>query len=210
MLKNRSVIKIENLSLSFQDQKIFENFSLTVNRGDKFSITGESGRGKSSLLNLILGFIPSFTGKITVDTIVMNNSTVKQIRKKTSWLPQDTSIHSTHVHELLLTPFEFAENKKRMPSEDEINFLLEEFHLKLNIRKKKVKEISGGQKQRLLLISSLLLKKPILLLDEPTSALDDAVKKIVTDYIFAQEGLTVVASTHDEYWIGKSDKVIEL
>jgi putative ABC transport system ATP-binding protein len=204
------VIKIENLSLSFHDQKIFENFSLHINRGDKIAVRGESGRGKSSLLKLILGFIPVYNGRIIIDDILLQDSTVKQIRKKTSWLPQDTSIQSSTVNELLFTPFEFAENKKSIPSEDEINSLLQEFHLKLNIRKKKVKEISGGQKQRILLISSLLLKKPILLLDEPSSALDDTVKKIVCDYIFMQNDLTVAASTHDEYWIEKSDKVIEL
>ena len=65
-------------------------------------------------------------------------------------------------------------------------------------------------KQRIILLSCLLLKKPLLLLDEPTSALDENVKKIVTDYILSIKDLTVIASTHDEYWIKNSDKVIEL
>ena len=75
---------------------------------------------------------------------------------------------------------------------------------------KKVSEISGGQKQRIILASCMLLNKPILLIDEPTSALDNAVKEKVTDYILKKENLTVIAVTHDAYWIKNSDNVVHI
>ena len=204
------MIQIEHLSLSFQDQKIFEDFSYFIKPGEKVAITGKSGRGKSSLLNVILGFIPAYKGKILVDGLLLRPSTVRQIRKRTAWLPQDTSLNSTTVKEMLFTPFEFSGNKKLRPREDDVSVLFNKFQLDTELLEKKVKEISGGQKQRILLVSSLLMKKPILILDEPTSALDDTIKKIVTDHILQTENVTVLASVHDEYWINKSDKIIEL
>ena len=97
-----------------------------------------------------------------------------------------------------------------MPKKDDIDSLFSKFHLTEDLKSKKVKEISGGQKQRILLISCLLLKKPLLLLDEPTSALDKSIRKRVTDHILSIKDITVIASTHDEYWIKNSDKLIQL
>jgi len=71
-------------------------------------------------------------------------------------------------------------------------------------------EISGGQKQRILLASALLLKKNILIIDEPTSALDEKNKKLITDIILNQKDLSVIAVSHDPYWIKNSNKIIDL
>lgn len=204
------MIKIKNLNISFQNEVIFKDFSLSLNKGEKLALTGESGRGKTTLLNVIAGFIPHFEGNVEVCGIQQDATTVREIRKKIAWLPQDTSLNSKTVEELLYTPFEFALNKNLKPGKEEVFSLFSKFNLTEDLLYKKVKEISGGQKQRIILLSCLLLKKPLLLVDEPTSALDENVKKIVTDYILSIKDLTVIASTHDEYWIKNSDKVIEL
>ncbi len=204
------MIHITNLSVKFEGKLIFKDFSYTINRGEKIALTGESGIGKSTLLNIIAGFIPQFEGSVEVCDIQQNESTVREIREKIAWLPQDTSLNSKTVSELLYTPFEFVLNKHLKPQKDDLNNLFSKFKLNEDLLSKKVKEISGGQKQRIILISCLLLKKPLLLLDEPTSALDESIKKIVTDHILSIKDQTVIASTHDEYWIKNSDKVIQL
>jgi len=127
-----------------------------------------------------------------------------------SFLPQNTFIEAENVKELLLAPFNFKINKKNLPSLKKIEMILDIFNLEEDILSKKINEISGGQKQRILTASSLLLNKPIFFADEPTSALDLETKIKITDYIMSNKNLTVIASTHDEYWIKKSDRIIEI
>lgn len=204
------MVKIKNLSVEFEGKSIFKDFTYSIDRGEKIAVTGESGIGKSTLLNVIAGFVTQFKGHVNVCNMDQNVSSVKEIRKKIAWLPQDTSLNSKTVEELLYLPFHFALNKDLLPQKGEIDDLFSKFYLTEDLKSKKVKEISGGQKQRILLISCLLLKKPLLLLDEPTSALDKSIKKKVTDHIFSIKDITIIASTHDDYWITKSDKMIEL
>lgn len=204
------MIQISNLNLNFGSENIFTDFSLHIDKGEKIAISGESGKGKSTLLNILSGFITSYTGNITIDKININSNTINEIRKLTAWLPQDISLNVETVEEMFLAPFNFSLNKSKHPNEEQISETFTNLCLSDKLLAKKVKEISGGQKQRILIATCLLLNKPILLIDEPTSALDDKIKKKVTDYIIGQQNLTVVAVTHDNYWINKSDKNIIL
>jgi len=61
---------IENLNVSFETQKIFNNFNLHINKGEKVALIGKSGSGKTTLINAINGFIPSYTGEIYVSGII--------------------------------------------------------------------------------------------------------------------------------------------
>jgi len=204
------MIEIKDLNIRFENEIIFKDFSLNLKKGEKLAVTGESGRGKSTFLNLLAGFIPDYKGSISIFGIELNHLTISEIRKKIAWLPQDTSLNIKTVKELFFAPFEFHLNKENRPSQKKISEIFKHFELSENLLQKKVKEISGGQKQRIILASCLLLKKPLLLIDEPTSALDEIIKKKVIDYILNKKDLTVIAATHDVYWIKNSYKVIEL
>ena len=204
------MLTINNLNISFGSEIVHKNFSLSVKKGEKLAITGESGKGKTTLLNVLAGFIPDYEGEISVDGIVLNSKSIYEIRSKMAWLPQDTSLNLGSVKELFFAPFEFAQNKTEKPTKEEIAYIFKTFYLSEELLTKNVNEISGGQKQRIILASCLLLNKPLLLIDEPTSALDQAVKERVTDYILNKKELTVVAVTHDEYWINRSNRVIHL
>lgn len=204
------MININNLNISFKNENIYNDFSLTLLKGEKLAIAGKSGKGKSTLLNLLAGFITDFKGNIVINDIVLNSDNISEIRKLISWLPQETSLNYNTVNELFFSPFNFALNKSKKPTEKEITEIFNVFELEPDLLKKSVKNISGGQKQRILLASCLLLRKPLLLIDEPTSALDGIIKKKVADYILSKKNITVISATHDSYWIEKSDKVINL
>ncbi|NOZ36384.1 MAG: ATP-binding cassette domain-containing protein [Chlorobi bacterium] len=204
------MIEISHLNLYFSNENIFNNFSLFIKRGEKIALTGESGKGKTTLLNLLAGFIPDYKGIVNVFGKSLNAENVSEIRKDIAWLPQDTSLAVKTVKELFYAPFEFEANKKMKPENNKLTEIFKEFELSEKLLDKKINEISGGQKQRIMLASCFLLKKSLLLIDEPTSALDEKVKKKITDYILNQKNLTVVAATHDDYWIKKSDKIVEL
>jgi len=204
------MINIKNLQLRFKDQIIFKDFSLTLKKGEKLAITGKSGIGKSTLLNLLAGFIPAFQGEVSVAGILLSSENINEIRKQIAWLPQEMSLNFNTVSELLYAAFEFETNKENKPTQEEVANLFREFNLSEKVLDMKLKQISGGQKQRILLISCLLQKKPLLLLDEPTSALDKKNKEKVANYIFKQKELTVISVTHDAYWIERSAQEIEL
>lgn len=204
------MITVENISVSFDNEKIFDDFSFSLIKGQKIAISGASGMGKSTLLNVILGFVPIEKGVISVNNIVHSSETIKQIRQNVAWLPQDLHLKLDSVHDLLFLPFSFALNRNNKPSDNEVEKMLEELLLEKSILRKKLDEISGGQKQRVALASQLLLKKPLLLLDEPSSALDDVAQEAVLKIISQNKELSVLSVSHNKKWLEKMDEVINL
>ncbi len=204
------MIKIANLNINFKNEIIYNNFNYVLKKGEKLAITGKSGTGKSTLLNLLAGFIPDFKGVISINNIILNSDNIGKIRKLIAWLPQETSLNFDTVNELLFAPFNFVVNQENNPNKEKISKIFDKFELSEKLLTKKLNEISGGQRQRIILASCILLNKPLLLVDEPTSALDENIKRKVTDYIFSKKKMTIIAATHDKYWIENSDRIIHL
>lgn len=209
-MKNKAdCVIVDNLSVSFGKEKILENFSFKLKEGQKLALTGNSGSGKTSVLNILAGFIPDFTGNIDICGKKLTANSISEIRKNIAWVPQETNLQYDSVRKLILAPFEFINNKNILPSENEILKILSDFLLEKEILNKSTFDISGGQKQRVMLAGAVLLNKPLLLLDEPSSALDDDSKRAVIERILSQNN-TIICSTHDKLWIDKSDIVINL
>jgi len=204
------IIQVQNIKIAYGSQIVIENLSFDIEQGQKVAITGESGKGKSTLLNVLAGFTPFQSGKILMFNKPLNETNIGFIRQQLSWVPQETALRFDSVQEMIDAPFEFTINEDKKPTTEQIQEVFENLSLPLDLLKKTPATISGGQRQRVLLASSLLLKKPLLITDEPTSALDEANRKKVTDYILSHKDLTVIASTHDSYWMQESDKIIEL
>jgi ABC-type multidrug transport system ATPase subunit len=205
------IIEIRNLSVRFKDTLLYKGLNAEIYKNEKVAIVGESGSGKSTLINVLLGFIPEFEGKIKIDNKELNPEHIDEIRKKTALVPQELSfgVFPT-VKKLFYRPFEFKANRHLYPTDKQVKDIFKEFELDIKLLNHSIKEISGGQKQRIVLAAGVLLKKPILFLDEPTSALNKEIKNKITDYIFGLKDVTVVASTHDEYFIKKAQKIIQL
>ena len=204
------LISVNNISISYEENKVLNNFSFQIAKGDKVVITGESGRGKSSILNALLGFIPISNGNIYFSDLELSPKNIGEIRSSIAWLPQETALHFDSVKEIIYSLFSLQINKPNTPSKTEINKLLQILNIAPELLDKEIDEISGGQKQRILLAGALLLKKEILIIDEPTSDLDEKNKKLITDFILSQKELTVLAVSHDAYWIENSSKIITL
>ena len=203
-------IILRNISKSFNGVNIISNLSLEIPDGSKVAVTGKSGAGKSTFLNMLMGFILPDNGNITLLGMDVNEKNINEIRENLSWVPQELNIDVRYVRELLLLPFGYNKNKKYNPSEKTITNALDMFGLKEDILGKDVSDISGGEKQRIFLTSSYLLKRKICFLDEPTSGLDSDSKRKVINYFLHECASTVVAVTHDEKWMDNSNIIIDL
>ena len=204
-----SILELRGITVSYGDHTVISNFSMQLERGELVAVTGVSGSGKTSLIRAILGFVPIEQGEILVDGIPVN---AVEVRKHTAYLPQDLSFPCEWVDEVLRMPFLFRNNRDRKITDEQWLDCFGRLGLEGGIMKKRLNEISGGQRQRMMLAIASMLDKDIIILDEPTSALDAASVNLVTGYIkeVSTRGKWVISVTHDNVFAAACDKVIEI
>ncbi len=204
------LIRFENISIGYNGKPLLDGLSFDVAAGDKLALKGESGSGKTSLLNVVTGFVRPTSGRILVNNEESNREIIQALRRQIAWLPQQINFSDYDVEDFIMLPFSFSVNKPIRPDRNKILELFNFLGLKPGLIDSTMQEVSGGEKQRIALVSCLLLQRQILLLDEPVSALDEASKKLVMDYLFEQKELTIISASHDPEWIARCSKVINL
>lgn len=204
------MIQFKNITISYNGKNVISDFSSEIKAGEKICFVGESGSGKSTLLHAILGFVVPEKGTINVDDEAIATHSIFSIREKTAFLPQDISFPYQTIKELMLSPFSFRANRKKVISDEKILSIFSQLNLEEEILHKRLNEISGGQKQRVLLALIALLDKPIVLLDEPTSALDASSVDLVTRFLKTMTDKTVIIVTHDRRFAETFDRIISI
>jgi len=210
-------LKFEKVSFSYlKDKKIFDNLNLVVLKGSKIGVIGATGAGKSTFLDILMGFLEPSAGMISVDGTQLNYNNINSWKKKIALIPQNIFLTSSSISENIT----FGEEK----NSTDISYLekciayseLEKFikekneGLKFNIGERGSK-LSGGQKQRIGIARALYKKKEIIIMDEATNALDEETEKKVLSNIFTNyKNLTIFMSTHNSNNLKLCDKVIEL
>ena len=206
-----SALSLKHITVSFNGNRLFDDFSLTVPKGARTIILGKSGTGKSTLLQMALGYVIPDTGSIQVNDIQLTGSTVWEIRKQISYVSQNVTLGRGTVRNHMDRVFNFKANSHITPSANELDELYDYFELPHDIRDQEIHLLSGGEKQRIALVTALLLKRPLLFLDEVTSALDPALKTKTIDRTLACEDCTVVVVSHDGIWLERDNiKVFDL
>ena len=193
----QNILKIENLSLSYKDQEVLKNINLSLDLGERVSILGESGSGKSSLLRCIAGFENINKGKISLKNQIVSSETFMLPTEKrgVGMVVQEKALfpHLT-VKKNILFGIESNSNKNEIVSELAELFKIEKLLDKLP------GQISGGEQQRVAFARSLAPSPSLLMLDEPFSALDDKLKQELyyeLDKIFEKQELSILLVTHD-------------
>ena len=193
----QNILKVENLSLSFKDQEVLRNINLSLDLGERVSILGDSGSGKSSLLRCIAGFENINKGKISLKNQIVSSETFMLPTEKrgVGMVVQEKALfpHLT-VKKNILFGIESNSNKNEIVSELAELFKIEKLLDKLP------GQISGGEQQRVAFARSLAPSPSLLMLDEPFSALDDKLKQELyyeLDKIFEKQELSILLVTHD-------------
>ena len=206
------MLRIRNLSLSYGSHQVLRDVSLSVGRGEMVCVCGESGCGKSSLLNAVLGFVDS-DGEIEVDGQRLSDTSVAQIRRTVAFVPQELALPCNTVNSMVRMPFMFHANRHVTFSDDLLLREWQYLNLHPGLLKKRVSEVSGGERQRIMLSVAGLLCKPLLLVDEPTSALDvDSVLRVARYFRMLKEErrMAILAVSHQKEFAASCDRIIEL
>ncbi len=185
-------LEIKNLSFSYtKERQLFNDFSLTLDKGKIVSIVGESGIGKSTLFELITGELKPHSGHI-------KSGKVAQV-----YQDPYSSFHHTYSIKSQIAD---------VASLDGVERYMERLKITDEMIEKKPYELSGGQLQRCSILRALLMKPDVLLVDEPTSALDNItaleVMKLILGFL---ESSSVLLITHDmdlARWC--SDEIVRL
>jgi len=176
-------IIFQNVNFSYSDNSaILNNVNININGGSKTGIIGESGSGKSTILNLIPRFFNLTEGKILIDKQEINNVRLSSLRKAISIVSQDTILFDDTIKKNIAyakknaTDDEIYKASKLAGIDNFVNSL--ENGYETLVGENGVK-LSGGQKQRISVARAFLKNSPIILLDEATSSLDsDSEEKI--------------------------------
>ena len=197
---------------------ILNNFSLKVAAGEKIAIVGESGAGKSSLLNIIGLLDRNYVGEYTLfgsSTDHLHTSELAQWRnQRVGFVLQESAlINSLTVEDNIKLPFLYAGSEKKNLREDE-NFetVVSAIGIK-PILKKKPLECSGGERARAVFARGIIMKPQIILADEPTASLDMENRERIVALLFGlnrEFGTTIITVTHDLEIANRHDRVIHL
>jgi len=204
------MVEIQDLELEFDGQTLYHGLQMHLSKGEKITLAGESGTGKTTLIHLILGFVPLQTGQIYIKGQPLNGENIEYIRSITAYVPQELHLPLNTAGELFYMPFSFRQNRGQQPARPTVKKLFEALGLSTALLDKNLDEISGGQKQRIAIASALLLNKPLLILDEPTASLDHKSIDRLADLVFNKYRQTVLSTSHNPTWVSHSDRIYNL
>lgn len=215
----RSMIDIQIEEKIFTKSKlsILKGFSMQVEAGEKLAIVGESGVGKSSLLN-ILGLLDwDYRGEYYLFGEKTNGLDEKVLAKWRNQrigfvLQESAMIHSLTVEKNIQLPFLYMESKDRNSLLENFTQIVKEIGIE-SILQKKPLDCSGGERARAVFARGILMKSEVLLADEPTSSLDTENKERIIHSLFEMNrkfGTTIITVTHDLDMAKRHDRVIRL
>ncbi len=182
-------VEIKNLYKSFDGEKVLDGVSFEVVEGEKVILFGHNGSGKTTLLRCIMGF-ESFEGEIYILGFSVDSHHFQAIKNYVGYVPQIHPLWSAYVQDVINLVC-----SSRGVSFSDVEKLLDFFELNFSIYRKKLNELSGGMRQKLLLILAFLGNPKILLLDEPFSHLDTSAQEKLFGFL-QNLNSTLLISTH--------------
>lgn len=215
----RGEIEFKDVSFMYPERpdiKALDSFSLHIKEGERVALVGESGAGKSTISNLLLGFYHPNSGELLFDGVAAQKIDLDNIRKNIAVVEQEPSLFSGSIADniryaipdRLVSNEEVIEAAKQANAHDFICALPKGYETDLGDRGM---QLSGGQKQRIAIARALLKKAKILILDEATSALDENNENIIqTALDHLMEGCTTIIISHRPSTIERANRIIRL
>lgn len=209
-------IKYKNIEFAYNRKKntVFKNLNFTVAKNEKLAVAGESGSGKTTIVNLLLRFYEPTSGSIYINGTDIKDLTLKSLRSLITVVSQETYLFNGTIKENLLHANEDADEEKLIDACKAANIhsfiqsLPEGYNTKVGERGL---NFSGGQRQRIAIARAVLKNSPIVVLDEATSSVDteneNEIKQSLNHLLRNRTSITIA---HRLNTIENSDRILVL
>ena len=208
-------LELKNIHFNYDDQSILHNFSLSARQGDFLVITGESGKGKTTILNILLGFLEPKQGTILINDRETDSQGIQQYWPTVSYVKQQSFlIHDTILRNITLE--EDGHDRKKLDhvvSASGISGFIDEATGGLDkMITENGKNISGGQRQRIAIARALYKDASLIILDEPFNELDEGSELALITHFrkLTESGAIVILITHNKKSLAQGTKTISL
>jgi len=196
---SKPILKAKNISKIIDNRSILQNLNLSINPSEIVGLLGPNGAGKSVTFKILLGIMKADKGEISVSGTPINNLPVheRSNKFKIGYIPQNESIFTGLSCEANLKAIAEIVIKNQDERQSIVENLLTEFSLN-DVRKVIAKNLSGGQKKKLVIARSLINKPRILLMDEVFSAIDPITIEVIKDIIInlQKRGISILITDH--------------
>jgi ABC-type bacteriocin/lantibiotic exporter with double-glycine peptidase domain len=198
---NKSIL-LNNINFSYDKKKIISNISLEISKSNIVALVGESGLGKTTLIDILLGFYDNYTGEIILDNNILTSDDLISLRKITGYVSQDMNLTNLSLEQNIAFGIKRSDIDYDLLNKIISVTELRDFVNKLDNGHKTLlaergMDISGGQKQRILLARALYRKPEILILDETTSSFNEELEnKIINNIKKFIPNITIILITH--------------
>ena len=208
-------VEFKNIDFQYSSGRVLNDLSFSLKKGDFIGISGESGKGKTTILNLLLGFLSPAKGEIMINGLPVSSEEIKSYWPSVAYVKQQNFF----IHDTLLRNITFEEESHDRNNLDYamavsgLDKVITKFPEGIDkIITENGKNISGGQQQRIAIARALYKNAPVILLDEPFNELDEAATQSLLEHFreLAVAGKSVVMITHDKKSLAYCNKVISL
>lgn len=204
-------VEFDNITFAYegQDQKIFDGYSAAFTMGKSYAITGESGRGKSTLMKLLMGFYRISGGSIRIGGHDIYELGLENTRKLIAYIPQEPYMFHDTVRENIRNGNPVASDEEIIRAAKKANahdFILQLENGYDTILGERGNTLSGGQRQRVAIARAILKNAPVIILDEATSALDNESEQLIQQSINdMKDGRLILMIAHRPSTIATAD-----
>jgi len=209
-----SALMIENVSFAYQEKDVLRDLTLRIPRGSKLGIAGESGSGKTTVLNLLFRFYDPTRGVVRIDGLDLREVSMRDLRQQMALVSQDVVIFDQTVAENIAcgkpgaTRAEVEAAARAADAHEFITQLPQGYDTRVGERGV---TLSGGQRQRIAIARAFVRNAPILVLDEATASLDSESEAEVQSAIDRlAEHRTVICVAHRLSTLAALDRIIVL
>lgn len=207
-------IRFDNVTFFHGDKEIFRNVSLEIPQGSLVAITGESGVGKTTLVDLISGLITPQQGRVLVDGVPLRRLNTLAWRKQIGYVPQemflfhDTVLNNVTLGDRSVSRQEAEDALHKAGAWDFVSALSEGLDTEVG---EGGTRFSGGQRQRISLARALVNRPRLLILDEMTTSLDPMTETAICETLLQLLGkMGIVAISHQQALVLAADKVLRV
>lgn len=207
-------ITLDNISFKYDNEKIIDDMTFAIKKGDTVGIYGRSGSGKSTLLKLIMRFWDIDGGELKISDVNIDEIPTSTLRDLESYVTQETHIFqgsikdNIKISKLDATDEEIVEAAKKAAVHDFISSLPNGYDTKVS---ELGESLSGGEKQRIGIARAFLHNSPVIFLDEPTSNLDSLNEGIILKSLKEfRDQKTIIIVSHRKSTLGIANKILEV